>query len=730
MLLRRLFSCRRLTPAIALAVALLSLATASAAQPSLQVEAVQIGWEGKYKAGHWTRLKLTLSSNEKVRGSLRLIVPDGDGVPVAFGDEEAPLEFQLGESQTTERYVQAGSIRSTITAEFLAETGGTWRQTLAVPAPLSATQSIVLTLGPEIGVKRAVQNLRRRKEESVVDVTVASAADLPDDWFAYHAVEAVYLPTSAHSLEPHIAQEQRSALQQWVALGGRLILSVGSRAEELTGPEGTLRELAPGEFEKATPLTRTVGLESLTGSPLGLRETFGRAGLPVVQWKEFSGAIELREGAGEPPNRPLVIRAPYRFGQVVTVGFDIDDPGLVDWAGQPAFLASLMTAGKREEGDVSEESRGQVTELGYTDLAGQLRVALEQFPSVTFVDFTSIALLIFAYLAIIGPGDYFFLERLGLPKHLTWVTFPLVTLLFAGLGVYLARRAHGESVRVTQAEVVDLDLASGQMRGAHWTHLYSPETQRFDLNVQSPSALDKDITRRGGWLGWQGLPGKGVGGLGATQTAPVRVSPYAEPAPNPEPALVGLPLQTASSKALTGRWWGAFAGRSQSTLELDAFGTLRGELTNPLPVDLIEPRLLYAGWMYFLSDPLAAGETVDLRRLRYFSLEARLTQRKSKGDKDVSTPWDPQLSEVGQIMPMMLFHGAARGQAYTGLSHRYQSYVDLSEHLTTGRAILMGRSRERLVEITSADGALTDDQYDQSWTWWRVVLPVQGAARQ
>jgi hypothetical protein len=524
--------------------------------------------------------------------------------------------------------------------------------------------------------------------------------------------------------------DQLAALKKWVALGGRLILSAGAQAEAILGTDGKLQEFAPGEFVKATPLTRTIGLETLTGSPLSLRDAFGRGGLPVAQWKEFTGAIELREGAGEPPNRPLVIRFPYRFGQVVLANFDIDHAGLVAWPGQPAFLASLLTAGKREEADITEESRGQVTELGYTDMSGQLRMSLEQFPSVTFVDFTSIAVLIFVYLILIGPGDYFFLDRLGLPKHWTWFTFPLVTVIFAALGVYLAGRAHGESVRVTQAEVVDLDASSGLMRGTHWTHLYSPQTLLFDLTVKPNAEVAKEIDVDGGWLGWQGLPGKGVGGLGATQTAAVRVNPYHEAAPDSKPKLTGLPLQTASSKALEGRWWGEFAGQDVSALELDAFGTLRGELTNPLPVELIEPRLLYAGWMYFLPDPLAAGETVDLRRLRYFSLEARLTQRKSRGDKDVSTPWDRQLTDVGQIVPMMLFHGAARGQAYTGLSHRYQSALDLSEHLTSGRAVLVGRSRERLAELQPAEGSLAGDHYDQSWTWWRVVLPVQGTARQ
>ena len=294
------------------------------------------------------------------------------------------------------------------------------------------------------------------------------------------------------------------------------------------------------------------------------------------------------------------------------------------------------------------------------------------------------------------------------------------------LGVRLAHRAHGESLRVTQAEVIDFDASSGLVRGTCWTHLYSPRTRNFDLALVADPKLPGASAQPQGWLGWQGLPGNGVGGLSATQTTPVQVQPYQEETPGSKPSITSLPLQAASSKALAGRWWGDFAPDDKSSLALDAYGLLKGELVNPVPYDLLEPRLLFEGWMYYLPNPLPASDKVDIGRLKYFGLEARLTQRVTTGDKDVSTPWDPEQLDVSQIVPLMLFHGAARGQSYTGLSHRFQTYLDLSEHLTTGRAVLVGRTRERATQVAPADAPCADDDYDQSWTWWRVVLPVVG----
>ena len=45
---------------------------------------------------------------------------------------------------------------------------------------------------------------------------------------------------------------------------------------------------------------------------------------------------------------------------------------------------------------------------------------------------------------------------------------------------------------------------------------------------------------------------------------------------------------------------------------------------------------------------------------------------------------------VGRIAEMMMFYEIAGGSSYTGLSHNYQGRTDLSDLLTSQRAILVG----------------------------------------
>ena len=52
-----------------------------------------------------------------------------------------------------------------------------------------------------------------------------------------------------------------------------------------------------------------------------------------------------------------------------------------------------------------EQGTGQVTHLGFDDLSGQLRGALDQYAGATRVAFSWIAAILVLYIAIIGPGD-------------------------------------------------------------------------------------------------------------------------------------------------------------------------------------------------------------------------------------------------------------------------------------------------------------------------------------
>src|SRR5206468_2732505 len=155
---------------------------------------------------------------------------------------------------------------------------------------------------------------------------------------------------------------------------------------------------------------------------------------------------------------PLVIRQPFGFGEIVFVALDWDAPPIAGWSGRGYLFDKLFRRSVNPAEKTSDASGGAFAQTGYDDLSGQLRAALDQFPGVTPIPFWSIALIMAAYLAVIGPLDYYVVHRVFQRMQVAWLTFPLSILLFCGVTYWLVHREKGTFIRVRQVDLVDTDL--------------------------------------------------------------------------------------------------------------------------------------------------------------------------------------------------------------------------------------------------------------------------------
>ncbi len=207
--------------------------------------------------------------------------------------------------------------------------------------------------------------------------------------------------------------------------------------------------------------------------------------------------------------------------------------------------------------------------------------------------------------------------------------------------------------------------------------------------------------------------------------------------------MAGLPIHTASTKGLFARWSVA-ASRDDGTslgdgteLSIDELDLLQGVITNPLDIPLSHCRVYYQNWTYPIERSLAPGESARLGNSQPLDLRWRLTRRSVVRAEEVRSTWQrDDLSDVDRIMEMLMFYGAAGGRAYTGLSHNYYAYVDLSRQLNSGRAILVGRGERPASRLTIQHGTSEDAPSDiesdslQHWTYYRIVIPVRAAGQE
>lgn len=715
--------------------------TGAGASAGLTVKTASVGIGGKFKAGFWQPVRLKLAAGlEGARGRVELISPDGDQAPVVYANEQAgELNLAAGEEVELLLYAKVGPVAAPLTAQLREQGKVVWSQDLSrlTSKAMLPTQELILGIGPSMGLEEAVATIRRQPEVALAAAVVPTAAELPDRWWGYEGVDTVVLATSDADVLSGISAAQQTALREWILLGGRIVLVAGARGEEIAKEGEPWAEFVPGKFTEVVPLRERSGLETFTKAELPFEEEFFQRNRPrITRLANVRGEVLV----GEEPSavHPLAIHAAAGLGEVWFVGLDLDHPSLAKWPGRGRLLAAILQRDRLHREASERETRRPLSYLGYEDLSGQLRTALDQFPGVTMVSITTVSVLMGLYLLVIGPGDYLLLSRLGWPREVTWATFSLVAVTFVGVAWALGGQAHGNRVRLNHVEIVDVDLAKRMVRGTVWSQLYSPVTAHYDAVLRiSPFADTMEAPQ--GWLTWQGLPGDALGGLNSRQIAMTQSEAYQARMPGEEMKLERLPVSIAASKSLAARWWAKSKLPTETKLVSNEFGLLSGSFQQPLPVELTDCILAHGEKLYRLGT-LRPQQEVAVDPQSSLNLEWRLTLRTVVESKDIATPWDQASLEIPRIVQMLMFHEAARGRSYTGLTHRYQPYIDLSEHVRLGQAVLVGRGKEplsRLVEGTASEGRdgtrsvptteqpLADPQDTNSWTWYRLVLPVE-----
>jgi hypothetical protein len=429
-------------------------------------------------------------------------------------------------------------------------------------------------------------------------------------------------------------------------------------------------------------------------------------GLLVPQFSDrTAGVVDVTafEGAG---GLPLMVRRAYGMGTITWMGLDLDLGPLLGWSGCDTLVMAALG------GRIQSGLERPLTESGdAADLAGQLRSALDTFPTVGGgsavrpVPFELIAGLGLLYVLCLYPFDWWFVSRQGRP-WLAWLTLPVLAAGFSAAAWGLKDRwGIGREPLAHTAEVVDFDAADGRVRGSSWAAVIAAGNGRLDVAVsadEASGALSGSGVGDGAAVSWCESAGRGFGGLDAAVPHPSLAAAdyaYGETLAR----LDGVPIAAASSRVFEAEWSAAVREPVvTATLARTEQGTLAGGVAHHLPFPLVGCRLLHAGWLYDLGT-LRPGERYDTASGRGpRSLASAITRRAAAKDRDTATRWDRATTDIDRILEVASFHAAAGGPSYTGLDAGRLSRLDMTPLLTVDRAVLVG----------VADG----DHHGTTWT--------------
>ena len=723
----------------------------------VQIKHVTLGFDGRYKVGRWSPVRVDVVSSRECDVVAVLEAPDAEGNMTELPSVSQHLGTQT--SATLRSRFLTGRTDGVIRVR-IEDRDGVLLDARTIPmsdqhasesgmpatSPLGLDSRLIVTLGRPAGfasldnsgltVGAKPQN-REENPGPFLVIDAGDSADLPRDSFGYEAVDSLIIAG-----DYEIDSSQSTAIRDWVRRGGHLVLALGTGVTSyLAGPLSHWIDDSVSVASE-TMLLRDVELNDL--------ESYSRQSVRVPVRGRSTVAAKLHPHDGRVRasafNGPLLVESAYGFGRLTVLALDLNRAPLADWEALPALCERLVSPASRSEaGERTQEQQGRLSHTGVTDIATQLHASLESFPDVQRFSTWSVMGLMTVYLLLIGPLDYYVVHRVFGRPQLTWITFPLLVTAGACAAVTMARSSNGDQLRRNQADLVDIDASgTGLLHARSWMTAFSSETGRYRIESQpagnswSNGAADGTLTSV---LTWRGIPEDSFGGMYRQGGFALTRNQYEFS--TGAATIHNLPFRIWSTQNLFASWSIDSVELAVSNLTNPSPGLLAGSLSHRLPVAIQDWVLAYDTRVYwprttqqaspvFRIEPGQVLSPSDPNVTQRRDLRSFLTGTRSKRSKEKQvhlqriineqTAYDPLSRDTQYIVRMLTLHMAAGGRQYTGLDNNLLRELDLSLLLQLDRAVLLGQ-----VDMAAGDLRLNNEAVENGrhQTFVRIVLPVK-----
>lgn len=670
------------------------------------------------------------AAGTEIQPWLRVADPDGRAVEIPLG---VPPALPASDRQRITTWFRSGRIQGPLQIQLRGAQGKVAQSVTINLTSTSTVQALPqsaqlwMTIGEHRLLAPGAARWNRDRVDSLHIIDGTDAADIQWNAQLLDSIDVVLARQFAQ-----ITAAQSEALRDWVAAGGRLVLSIGEESAALRS--SPLANWLPSLPEGDTDVANLQSLNDAVASPNPLR--FTRANRIT--------AGRLTRTAGKPLvdslTGALVLRSSFGAGTVTLLGISLDEDVLVNWdeksqADLLGFLADVRTpwqlAQSRSAGAASSVSNPS----DISEMLTQILFSVDHFPTLRQLSHWHVLGWIFLFAVIVGPVDYLFVRFVLKNPSATWVTLPIWTALACGLAMSQTGALTRLPAMSRQLELVDLDASRGTVRAMSWRTFSQPERRRSQFEAKPAQQFLENGQPQQLELSWFGRPESGFRGIyrsgGIDEAQPAYQLAVSRD------ALIDYPLPTHSTSTLFAQWTGTATERKWATsrLKMMADNRLTGSFEHHLPGELTDWMLAFSSFVYEPrgrsenGHALAAGSSFDVDQARSALLEGRLRGLRQVTDVEsgkergafARDEYNPQSREPLDVARMLTFYTAAGGQAYTHLSNDALEKQDLTRVLDLNHAVLFGRLRVPATAITSPD---RQDQNSETDVFVRVLLPV------
>jgi hypothetical protein len=445
----------------------------------------------------WVPVRVTLRNDDAGNVAGRVAISDdpqgasngnGNGGPSYRTDYTADVQLGQGARKAVTLYVRAADAGSQFTVSLLV--GGKTVDSRTVPLSQQTGDTLAVgVLSDDTGVRPSFQGLKLDETRVAAAGLVAlggpngGATPLDAQPQALDNFDLIVLSDYASD---SLGGPQLDALRAWVRGGGTLLVAGGAHVRKTLGhlPPDLLAatSAAEGATTVVPSLPEVARLAAARGSGGGQTE------LSVAAPGPGATVILAHNGV------PLIVDRPAGRGHLVysaleptaaPLGAFSDGERSAFWGRALAAALqgprdALVQSGMQASSGSAFGPSGQNTLASVTSDVGQAYA--RGLPALQVYVF-----LIVLYVLALGPGNYLLL-RWRRRLELSWVTVPVMAVLF-GLGSFgLAYARNGGDVLANVDSVVYLDQGAGAVQADSYIGLFAPFRGDYDLTATDPNA--------------------------------------------------------------------------------------------------------------------------------------------------------------------------------------------------------------------------------------------------
>lgn len=439
----------------------------------------EVGFDGHFKLTRWIPVSVYIENRgEDIKGDIEIVANQDSSTAMLF---TAPAVIPKDSKKRIDLYVRMNTLQKRMDIDLTSQ--GKVLKTIEMDGliPMSTANFMLGVLtDDQSGLNYWWEKQTGDRLFTNYEPIALKADDIPSRREVMDNFSMLIIDDFDTS---QLSKVQKTSISDWINRGGILLVGTGSNGiKTLKGFSDDILQVEGGNiYTEVKPkiLEDLAETEILTEVPIELMEL------------NFDGSWKV---VAEKDSNPYVLMKKQGQGYIFISSFDLGKQPITGWTGSKALWEGIFEKHIEHEAFMMLKDPQYGEEVLWEQRNYGIYEALANISEMDPPSAERLIGILFIYLAIVGPVNYFILKKLD-RRELAWFTIPVFVILFS-LGIYrLGSMAKGSEVVANVISTVELSEDNPSKKVNTYTGVFIPKRGDYDFSIEGDRLLVPTIDR-------------------------------------------------------------------------------------------------------------------------------------------------------------------------------------------------------------------------------------------